>query len=82
MHISVPGRPEHVKAENPKGDRLSQAVHVSGMSQFVNTEYQTRWVVLLEIRASCMSVDQSKKGCLCNFHTQMSFLGLHFGCGC
>lgn len=42
-----------------------------GMSQFVHSEYQTRWVVLLEIKAALMSGDQSEQDWSYKVHTQL-----------
>lgn len=59
------------KLKNPKGDHLSWAVHMSGMSQFVHSKYQTTCAVLVEIRDAQMSNDQSERRCPCNVHTQL-----------
>lgn len=59
------------KLKNPKGDHLSWAVHMSGMSQFVHPKYQTTRAVLVEIRDAQMSNDQSERSCPHNVHIQL-----------
>ena len=68
-HLTVPRNPQHVKTENPKGDHLSRAVQMSGMSQFMHSDYQTRQCGVP--RDQGMSADQSEQGCPYNVHTQL-----------
>lgn len=64
--------PVHVKKSTGcKKLKTQRAFCRLGMSQFVHSEYRTRWVVLLKSEAALMSGDQSEQDWSYKVHTQL-----------